>query len=95
MPFLDRFWWPRLLLGGVLLIAALLLALWYLIAAAPVNLRFGEFGVSNAILAAEIMLILVYVAFVSRSRAQQARVVERADWTRWWAIARLSRLRAL
>jgi hypothetical protein len=73
MPFLDRFWWLRLLLGGLLLIAGLLFTLWYLIAAAPVDLRFGEFDVSNAILAAEIMLILVYAAFVFISRAQQAR----------------------
>ena len=74
MPFLDRFWWLRLLLGGLLLIAALLFALWYLIAAAPVDLRFGEFGGSNAILATEITLILGYAAFASLWRAQQARM---------------------
>ncbi len=94
MPFLDRFWWLRLLLGGTLLIAALLFALWYLIAAAPVDLRFGEFGVSNAILAAEITVILVYAAFVFLSRDRRG-LVERADWTRWQAIVTPYPLRAL
>jgi hypothetical protein len=74
MPFLDRFWWLRLMLGGVLLIAALLFTLWYVIAIALVDLRFGQFGVSNSILAAEIIVILVYAAFVFLSRAQQARL---------------------
>jgi hypothetical protein len=73
MPFLDRYWWLRVLLGGALLIAALLFALWYHLAAAPVDLRFGQFGVSNAILAAETILIFVYAAFISLWRSQQAR----------------------
>ena len=81
MPFLDRFWWLRLLLGGVLLIAAPLFALWYLDVIAPIDLGHGPFGVANAILAAETVLILVYAGFVFLWRALRAgnRRVRRLD----------------
>jgi hypothetical protein len=73
MPVLDRFWWLRLLLGGMLLIAALLFALRYLNAIAPIDLGYGPFGVANAILAAETILILIYAGLVYLWRARRAR----------------------
>jgi hypothetical protein len=73
MPFLDRFWWLRLSLGGMLLIAGLLFTLWYVVGVAPVDLRFGQFGVANAILAAETILILIYAGLVYLWRALRAR----------------------
>jgi hypothetical protein len=69
MPFLDRFWWLRLLLGGMLLSAALLVAFWYLTAIAPIDLGYGPFGVANAILAAETILILIYAGLMYLWRA--------------------------
>jgi hypothetical protein len=73
MPFLDRFWWLRLLLGGALLVTSLLFALWYLNDIAPIDLGYGPFGFANAILAAETILILIYAGLVYLWRALRAR----------------------
>jgi hypothetical protein len=73
MPFLDRYWWLRLPLGGALLGAAPLFALWYLNTVAPIDLGYGPFGVANAILAAETTLILLYAGLVYLWRALRAR----------------------